>query len=258
MTKPTKPIMNQTMATPFAPVTSRSPNRARSSFCVDDCEPLPSDPPASCARVSVITPHDTKFSRAETENYWILQSHLPSTRHARLGKRPSFLDERGLRFNIGAPVKPWFDAPLEIALTGDDDGLLSDNLSSPGLPGLLVSPRFRAALEAAGVANIQYFAVNLTSRLNDGSSHPYFIANIVGLIRCVDFQRSDITLDPGPPTVVDSIDHLVLDETRIEGMDIFRLGELAGVIVISSRVKAEIERAQISGVVLRSVDRFVF
>lgn len=192
-------------------------------------------------------------------SHWIWKNDLHSEAHASLGTSTSSFYDRGLRFDEGVfMTNPPTGAALDIALARAGVGFLEDNLVVMGLTGILVSARLRAVLEENGVDNIQYFAVNLT--MSDGAtpSQRYFIGNIVGRVACLDFERSDVTMDPGPPAAIDAIDHLVLHEDEIQDLDVFRLGELPLAIIVSSRLKDAIVRSRVSGVAFHAVDEFLF
>ena len=192
--------------------------------------------------------------------YWIWKDAIYSDEQASLETRPPSVRDQELYFDDGVPLaQPGTGTILDIELSEEnDDGFLTDNLVAPGLPGLLVSSRLRGVLEECGVDSIQYFPVDL--RLSDGAipSDKYFIANIIGRVSCIDFARSDIVVNDGPPLIIDTIDRLVLKEDIIHGLDIFRLGELFVAIVLSSRVKDAIERSGVSGIEFYAIDEYIF
>lgn len=94
------------------------------------------------------------------------------------------------------------------------------------------SQRFRAALTAAGVANVEYYPVVIRSSppREIGS---YFALNVVGRVACMDMDRSDYTVHDGR---VARIHSLALDEGAIHGLTIFRLHELPEIILVAQRV----------------------
>lgn len=191
-------------------------------------------------------------------SFWIWKDNDDSEGQATLKMRPAVIRDQGLYFDDGVLLAhPEAGTALDIKMSEEEDGLLTDNLVAPALPGLLVSSRLRSVFDENGVDNIQYFPVNLT--LSDGtvSSVRYFVANIVGRVACIDFERSDIVVS-GDPMVVDAINSLVLHEDLIQDLDIFRLGELPVTIVVSSRLKNAIERSGVTGVAFYAVDEYVF
>jgi hypothetical protein len=120
-------------------------------------------------------------SRLDPMSHWIWRDDMSSEHQASLGTRPPLIQARGLRFGAGIlVVNPALGAPVDIALSGDDDGLLMDNLVALGLPGLLVSSRLRATFEEGGADSIQHFPLDLTTSNCNTLPHQHFIANIVG------------------------------------------------------------------------------
>jgi hypothetical protein len=191
--------------------------------------------------------------------YWIWKDAIYSDKQASLETRPPSVRDQGLYFDDGVLLaQPGTGTILDIALPAANDGFLTDNLVAPGLPVLLVSSRLRRVLEECGVDSIQYFPVNF--RLSDGTipADKYFIANIIGRVSCVDFPRSDIVVNDGPPLIIDAIDRLVLKDDVIQDLDVFRLGELFVAIVVSSRVKDAIERSGVSGIEFYATDEYIF
>ena len=192
-------------------------------------------------------------------NHWIWKDDLQTENQASLGTRPALIRDRDLRFDDGILMDPLaLGAPLDITLSHEDDGYLTDNLVAPGFPGLLISARLRTVFEKSGVDNIQYFPINLLTSTGTAPIHQYFIANIVGKVGCIDIDRSDITMTAGPPTIIDAIDHLVLHEHKIQNLNIFRLGEIPVVIFINSRIRDAVEKSRASGVSFYPIDEFVF
>lgn len=191
--------------------------------------------------------------------YWVWRDAIYSDEQASLNTRPPSIHAQRLYFDDGVLlVQPNISAVLDISLSEEDDGFLTDNLVAPGVPGLLISSRLRGVLEQCGVDNIQYFPVNM--RLSDGTIlfNEYSIANIIGRVSCIDFTQSDIVADDGPPLVIDSIDHLVLKQDNTHELDVFRLGEFFVAIIVSSRVKDAIQRSGVSGVEFYAIDEYFF
>lgn len=153
---------------------------------------------------------------------------------------------------------PWYDgvsldpAPTQpIVLRPNDMGgwcaAYADYCSTP-VP--LVSARLRSAFEAAGVSNVEWFPTEVL-----GASHEapiYYAMNIVGSVAAVDASRSmahRLIDAPG----ADIFDKLVLDESRVAGLSLFRLAESVTAIIVSGTVRRAIEAAGIETVAFAPV-----
>ena len=82
----------------------------------------------------------------------------------------------------------------------------------------LVSARFVHALEQAGAHNIEFYPA-LIERQDATVIDGYGVLNIVGLIDCIDRQRSRYTMFAGR---IFRLQHLELDESLIHDQLIFR------------------------------------
>jgi hypothetical protein len=103
-------------------------------------------------------------------------------------------------------------------------------------------PLFRddliAEMRSAGVDNLECFNVSILDP-DDGRTHSnYKAVNILGLIAAADMARSEATIHPGGPPVIDvDFDSLVVDESRTHGALIFRLAESTNAILAHQRLR---------------------
>lgn len=106
-----------------------------------------------------------------------------------------------------------------------------------------------AALQRAGVDNLQLFNAVLRDPKSGTEYRDYKAFNIVGLVSCADMARSE-RMPTSDSTIGDVDFHaLVIDETKTRGLLLFRLAEAVNAIVVHEKVRAEIEAAQIPGIV---------
>lgn len=153
---------------------------------------------------------------------------------------------------------PWYDGVLldssltsPIALRPNDMGgwctAYADYCSTP-VP--LASARLRDAFESAGVSNVEWFPTEVL-----GTSHEcpiYFAMNIVGSVAAVDTSRSPAHRLVDAPGA-DIFDRLVLDESRVAGLPLFRLAESVTTIIASDSVRRAVEAAGIETVAFTPV-----
>ena len=98
---------------------------------------------------------------------------------------PGFDD---VRFNKGFKLTE--DLPLiQFTKASDNDGELLDWIPT-ALAGLTISARFKAALDSAGVTNVDYYPAVIKDEATGKVHDDIFVANIIGRIACVDMEKS--------------------------------------------------------------------
>jgi hypothetical protein len=88
------------------------------------------------------------------------------------------------------------------------------------VPGLAVSERARAALDALGVPGMQF----LGFRVN---GEPFFLFYTERRLDCLDRQRSEIHYFPSSPTRVMQVVRYAFTEERVRPCDLFTVPELS-------------------------------
>ena len=75
----------------------------------------------------------------------------------------------------------------------------------------------------------------------------YVIANIVGKIDCLDYEKSELELDQdGSIEYIDSLS--IKNEDSVDYGNIFRLSAFHPVVVVSPLIKEEMENNKITGI----------
>jgi len=114
----------------------------------------------------------------------------------------------------------------------------------PHMPSYLEAsaPLFRddliAALQSCGVDNLETYPVAITDPDNDQVHTNYQAVNILGLVAAADMEKSNATVHPnGPPLIDVDFDGLEIDEDKAKGNAFFRLAESTNAIIVHERVK---------------------
>lgn len=180
--------------------------------------------------------------------YWILSNELADEdRDADL--RGTFTTDSGrdVSFDDGASVAGAV-AHARYTLTAPPDGRLCDHLPVGEIPGLVLSERLCAVLDGLGISNVEYVPLSLVDPFSGQTHDRYRIANVIGVVDCVDRDASDLEFYPDGD--IEFIDRLVLDEDRIPpGLDLFRLAGRTTLVIASQRLKDAITEAGITGCV---------
>ncbi|TEW43763.1 imm11 family protein [Psychromonas algicola] len=103
-------------------------------------------------------------------------------------------------------------------------------------------------LISAGVDNLELFPAILKNN-QTGQTLPYQIFNVIGLVSAMDLQASDYETYKNTAPKGDTIIHqLVLDESRIQDVLLFRLAENVSTLLVHECIKNKIEEAGLQGV----------
>ena len=102
----------------------------------------------------------------------------------------------------------------------------------------LFSDALIEALTACGVDNLQLYNVAITDPDNGQVLTNYKAVNIIGLISAADMEKSNATINPnGPPLIDVDFDGFVIDEAKAQDQLFFRLAESTNAIIVHEHVK---------------------
>lgn len=146
--------------------------------------------------------------------------------------------KRGDRIDVEVPVARFVADPKQKL----DDYLF--NL--PAWP--LCSGKLRQALQEAGVQNVQYFPAHVVTKDGKALSSDYRVANFLGRVKCLDWDRSVVDPTYRADGLAIHIDKLVLDTRAIKGQKLFRMEENSTVLLVAQSLRAQIESLGITGV----------
>ena len=99
----------------------------------------------------------------------------------------------------------------------------------------LYSDDLKGALEQQGVDNIEYFPVGLRDQNTNTLEGGYSIANIIGLLDCVDMEKSKVKWRRSGRGF--HFLSMVLDERKTHGAKLFRLGADPTKVIINEDLK---------------------
>ncbi len=185
--------------------------------------------------------------------YWILANELEDEdKDAFLRGETDFELGGGVSFEEGVSHSRSKIPDITLTLSSKSrSGNMTDRLLITAAYGLVFSSRLRELLDGMGVDNIEYYDFEIVNPRNGKKYSDYKIANVVGLVDCVDRGKSDLKyFDDGE---IKRINKLVIDESRIpSGMRIFRLANRPILTFVHQSVKEAMESAGITGCVFCS------
>ena len=140
-----------------------------------------------------------------------------------------------IKGNVMAPPTS-DDQPLQLDLS-----LESGRFKSAIIDGFLTLYHYRLCevLSEFGVDNIQVFPVILRDQETGETFENYRLVNIVGLLDCVDMDKSDIKYWPSGRGF--DFESMVIDDKKVQGFPIFRLKDDPTKVIINEDLKQYIE-----------------
>lgn len=176
-------------------------------------------------------------------------------------------------------------------------GTMTDHLSVNSIQGPVFSLRAKTLFEKLAISNVEYYQLTLLDEFADGEENirkndpdskrtieytDYFISNVVGLVDCVDHQKSIVEYFYPPelrkqpretstlgkneikdpfadenPNDIDFITKLVLDESKIDpNLKILRLSDKPDLLIFHESVVDLIRKEKLSGFVFVPVSEY--
>ena len=124
--------------------------------------------------------------------------------------------------------------------SGDGRGDIIDGLIT------LYSDKLKKVLTDFGIDNIQYFPVKLRDPKDGTLERGYWIANIIGLIECVDKENS--TLIPLPSGIGNDLGPFQIMASKTKGVPLFRLAEAPTLVIVTEKLVDHLIASEICGV----------
>ncbi|WP_281556010.1 DUF1629 domain-containing protein [Thalassomonas sp. RHCl1] len=102
----------------------------------------------------------------------------------------------------------------------------------------LFSDALIQSLKECGIDNLDTHECEIADPDNGNVYKNYKAVNIIGLIAAADMEKSNATIHPnGPPLIDVDFDGLTIDETKTNGALLFRLAESTNAIIVHEQVK---------------------
>lgn len=152
-------------------------------------------------------------------------------------------------------VPPWMHGrvidsvpvPLHYTLDPERPGNLCAMYQGAKYP--LMSDELVAALQNAGVDNVQFFDAVIFDSLSGDEHSKYKAFNVVGIVSAADLEES-IFMESSDSRLIDAdFESLKLNEKKAVPFKLFRLAENVGAIIVDEVVKNEVEQSGIPGMV---------
>ena len=166
-----------------------------------------------------------------------------------LGHLPAGVDELDV---IGGKSLAYPNLPLTATLAPWRGDLFLPDAITYLIP--LVSDKVKAVFESAGIDNVQYFPVQLLHPSSGAVVASYWLTIVLGLLDAIDRDRSTGKLHK--VLKIYRWRSIVIDDSRARGLDLFRVVDKRQLMIISERLKVQLEAAALSGVRIRATQDY--
>jgi hypothetical protein len=172
-------------------------------------------------------------------------------------KDPEELGRNDWRLSEGVRCTDWFPSGLIFDLSKQAGIKLTDSV--PNTSSLLVvSEKLRQVLaqEATGTV-VEYLPIRLRNQKGKIVTKPYFLANLIGSVRCVDAKKSDFEMNKISKDQVSHFRRLALDEKKIpKDAKIFRLAEKTALVLVRQDLASAILKSGCTGVLFQELEEY--
>ncbi|NOK02202.1 MULTISPECIES: DUF1629 domain-containing protein [Myxococcus] len=171
--------------------------------------------------------------------------------------RKEELDGRGYLLTEGVRCEEWFPKGLVFDLSKEGGSTLTDSI--PNTFGMLVvSEKLKGILEQETPADsIEYLPIRLRTPRKKVLTTPYYIANVLGTVACMDAKKSDFSMSSIVKTQVRRFRRLALNEKKIpKDVKIFRLAEQTSLILVREDLGQRIVDEDCLGVLFQELEDF--
>ena len=171
--------------------------------------------------------------------------------------RKEELDGRGYLLSEGVRCEEWFPKGLVFDLAKERGSTLTDSIPN-SFAMRVVSEKLKGILEEETPADsIEYLPIRLRTPRKKVLTTPYYIANVLGSVACMNAKKSDFNMSAISKTQVLHFRRLVLNEKKIpKDVKIFRLAEQTRLILVRGDLGKRIVDEDCLGVLFQELEDF--
>jgi len=180
---------------------------------------------------------------SDASRLWLWKTAKVDDDDVAIYQEPSLFQTEHLKFGRGV-AQQTRATTFQVVIPKDQTGTLNDALTLGG--GLMMSQKLRAAIESTGITTIQWFPLTVNSLPRNERLLSYSLANVLGVVPCVDFKQSKLQLTARGR--IEFIDSLTLLTEGLGDALMFRIAEFLPLVVVRDPIKQAVEAAQCRGV----------
>jgi len=171
-------------------------------------------------------------------------------------KSPREMGQKEYQLSEGVSVQAWFPQDMTFQLSDERGIRLADAI--PNIMRLMiVSQRLKDLLEQSSGARFEFFPVKIRNRKGRLEKAPYFVANLLESVSCLDAAQSDFVPDALAKGQVMYFKKIALDTSKIpEDAKIFRLGEKLNMFIVRKDLAQAMVNGDFTGVQFQFLEDF--
>lgn len=140
------------------------------------------------------------------------------------------------------PYKHPPQVPIVTTIEKGDEGVMAEFWDNP-VP--LMTRKLYQLLVGSGVDNLDVYPAEIREEVSGKIHSDYVAFNLIGSFAATDLQASKYTDNEAPQTD-GGFTSLKLDESKAQGLLLFRLAEAVNAIVVHEKIKMQIEASTIT------------
>jgi len=158
--------------------------------------------------------------------------HARDNNLASFDQCPDNIRRKAYLLTEGVRCGDWFPEDVEFKMDDNKGMALADSIPN-GVLFLMVSEKLKAILEKEVPGEVEFLPIQVLDHQKNKIEPRYYIANILRVASCTDYQKSVFVMSALDKTQVHHFKNLVLDKTKIpEKTKIFRLGEETTLVLV--------------------------
>jgi len=189
---------------------------------------------------------------------WYVWTDDEDRKFAQATSQPDFLLnwKEDYLLHDGVPVSQVIPPDRVIELDKTSGTVIPDSIPNSLLL-LLVSDELRGCLEKHSGAQIEFVPFTLQNQRGRKMKEPYFIANVLGRVDCMDRKKSDVDWSAIEPDSADLIRRLVLVPSQLpRKARLLRVGNVDGVFLVREDLAQELLRGPSYGAFFQDLDDY--
>jgi hypothetical protein len=150
----------------------------------------------------------------------------------------------------GVPRAATFPASAAYRMDPDfpHDTMLIDNLINSDML-VVVSQQVKEFLEKRALKKVEYLPVAIFDHKQKIASRDYFLIHPIDPVDCIDLDKSEVEWGIIDEESIDEVNHLVIDETRIDPeREMFRLKHFCDIVLVRWELAEAIDAQGFTGI----------
>ena len=120
----------------------------------------------------------------------------------------------------------------------------------------VISHCFKEILLSQNTNYLEFYPVELICEKTMEVDRSYSFLNILENVPCFDWEKSEYRTFPTDKSIIVRVKHLFIKERNLQGRDLARIQEIPTFILISGKLRDQIEEAGLTGIKFQNFEDF--